>query len=263
MVNTYFKMLNNSIQEKYTNGIISDVQTSLRNSCTHLNPNIYDTIQKLENNTGPENIFDINTLLKCYILNQMIKDTSNDINTTSTLEKVLKDTPNPNIKYNKEENAYYKLTNNKYTRDDTIQEIEENGYYTVVVQQDSYSYKIKKKYNTENSIHSLQLLEPNGTIVSDKWQASEIIGMRKEFAHRHRYTGYSGSSCDLIASLLNKLTTPIETGLYMDKQYKLFKWSEKDKCFIRETKKEAKSPLLTDYEFINKIVIRKEYTGVK
>ena len=87
--------------------------------------------------------------------------------------------------------------------------------------------------------------------------------MKKEYVYQHKYNGYCGESSDLVASLLNKLSAPVESGYYMDKTCQLYKWSELKKCFIRKAD-EFNSPLLTDYDFSkNNIVIRKEYSGKK
>lgn len=263
MVNTYFKMLNQSIQEKYTNNIISDIQTNLRDNCATISSNLYDAINDFEINSRDKKEFDINTLLKYYVLNQILKETGSSQPNNRNFENLLKSTANCNIKYNSEEQVYYKLDHNRFTREDSIQKVEDDGSYITIIQPRLSSYKIKRSHDARDNLLNIQLLDAEGKVVCDKWHAAEILGMKKEYKHRHQYTGYSGNSCDLIASLLNKLKSPIETGLYMDKHYMLYKWSETQKCFIRDAQQELKSPLLTDYEFSNKIVIRKEYTGIR
>ena len=109
----------------------------------------------------------------------------------------------------------------------------------------------------------LQLITSYGTAESNKHNAAEILNMRREFAKKHKYSGYSGNSSDLVASLLNKISAPVETGFYMDRACNFYKWSEYEKAFIRNLQYEQHSPLMRDYEFEeNSIVIKKEYTGI-
>lgn len=261
MTNTYFKMLNNSIQENFTNKIITDVQNSVRKNIELKKPDnldIYDMVKNLENSSSFSKDIDINTLLKYYVLNQIIKDSKTNLNSQ---EEVFKNTPNLNIKFNSKDKKYYQLIDNTFVKNEKIETVDEIGNYTIIEAKNSYSYKIKKVFDINDNILSLQVINPLGNVESCKLHAIEILGMKKVLTQKHKYTGYSGNSSDLMATILNKFCNPIETGYYMDKTYKIYLWSEPQKCFIRNFTVESKSPLLTDYEFTNEFVIRKEYTG--
>ena len=262
MANTYFKMLNNSVQNKYTESIIVDVQNDLKLSARFGGANLYDMLLEIKDGNVDDK-FDINTLLKFYVLNQLIKDGDVVSKENKTIEPEFIDTPNSNIKINKESNKYFRLINGNYEEADDIEFVYDDGSYSVIEQQRSSSLKIRKVYTVSDSILSVQLLDSFKNVIDNEAQVSELLGMKKEYAKKHKYSGISGQSSDLVASFLNKLTSPVETGCYMDKRGCLYKWNSLKKCFFRNYQVECKSPLLVDYEFKNNTVIRKEYTGIK
>ncbi len=261
MANTFFKMLNESVQNKYTESIIAGVQKDLKENSGTIGLNLYDVIQEIEKDSSQKG-FDINVLLKCYVLNQIIKETNVAVEKKQEEKNLFTDTANPTIKVNVQDKKFYKLKDNHLVISEEIESVNEDGSYVVIEKKNTFSYVIKKTYSKEDVVLSIQLVCPGGRIESNKFYAAEILGMKKEFAQKFKYSGISGESNDIIAILLNKLNSPVETGYYMDKSYNLYKWSDMRKCFIRNLKEEAKSPLLTDYEFVNKIVIRKDYTGI-
>ena len=74
----------------------------------------------------------------------------------------------------------------------------------------------------------------------------------------------SGHSTDFIASIKNKLSSPIDTEMFLDKYCNCYKWSFKKKAFVRNISANTTSPLLVDYEYLsNGSVLKKEYTGIK
>lgn len=257
MANTYFKMLNNSIKEEFTNNIIKDIQCDLHQTSKTLKNDIFDSVKDFSTNNNDVKNIDINNLLKYYVLNQIMQDNQK----TLKAEPTVVDTANPNIKKDRDNN-FYKSVNGKLELVNNIKCINNDGTYTTVETKPTSSFKISKTYNKDNQLISIQVTSPNNSFAG-KLEASEILGMKKVYTQKFKYSGYSGESSDLITSLLNKIYTPKETSSYMDKSCNFYKWSEAKKCFERNFIAESKSPLLTDYEFSNKIVIEKEYTGIR
>lgn len=261
MSNTYFKVLNNNTKAQFIDKIISDVQNDLRFSSQDIKSNILDAVLETKRSVSTKEDLDINNLLKYYVLNQIMKD-NNTESQKEKFEKSLEQTANPNIKFNVSDKKYYRLKGNEYMLAEEIITVDTDGSYTTIEKRRSSSFNIRKTYSNTDKVLSIQLLDSFNNIIDDKWQVAEILEMKKEFAKKHKYAGYSGNSSDFIAGFLNKISQPIETGCYMDKQCNLYKWSVLKKCFIRSNQIEHKSALLIDYEFTNNIVIRKEYTGV-
>lgn len=260
MTNAYFKIVNNSIQKQFTDSIITEIQKELTAESENLN--LYDMIKEINRDSDSCKDFDINTLLKYYVLNQIIKENQQETKKQKGQKNLFKDTANPNIKINTHDNKYYKQEEDRFIKAEEITEINDDGSYILIESKKTSSYQVKKVYSIEDKILSIQLVGPDNEAEKNKWHAAEILGMKREFAQKFKYAGYSGNSSDVIATILNKFTSPTETGLFMDKYGNLFKWSELSKCFIRNLNAESKSPLLTDYEFVNSIVIRKDYTGI-
>lgn len=256
MSNTYLKMMNKRIQNQYIDSIISDVQHNLKSETSFDNLDLYDL---LSNINKEKTDVDINKLLKYYVLNQLVKEE----NPPQKEEISFVDTNNPKIKICTKDNTYYKLSNNKYDKAPEIETVNEDGSYITVEEIKLSLYKIKKEYDANCNVCSIQLIGPDGNIEKNKYHIAEILSMRKEVTQKHKYSGFSGNSFDIITAILNKLSTPIETGCYMDKNYNIYRWSEIKKAFVRNFKSEAKSPFLTEYEFANNIVIRKDYTGIQ
>ena len=259
MANTYFKMLNISTRDQFKENIITEVQRNLTASAKKINESLYDAVADIKSNKVSGKDLDINILLKYYMINQFLKETKEEVPTKQKLEE----TANPNIKFDKVENKFYKLTDKTFEVAETIKEVNKDGSYIVIEEKINSSYKTKKVYDKNDILTKLQLITSYGTAESNKHNAAEILNMRREFAKKHKYSGYSGNSSDLVASLLNKISAPVETGFYMDRACNFYKWSEYEKAFIRNLQYEQHSPLMRDYEFEeNSIVIKKEYTGI-
>ena len=261
MKNTIQKNFNDNISNQYKDNIIANIQKNLKDTTQELNNNIFDLINEINADNLDSKDINVNALLKYYVFNQLLE---NQKEKEEEKFKKFLDTKNPTIKKNEEDNKYYKLFNNEYIPLGNIVEIFEDGTYIKIEKITHSLYKTKNFYNSDHSLTSIQLLNPQGAVVSNKWQAAEILGLRKEVAQKFKYSGFSGNSNDIIATVLNKITPPSETGYYMDKTCNFYKWCEIRKTFISQNQKFAHSPLLTDYSFEkSSIVIRKEYTGIK
>lgn len=256
MANTYFKMLNNSVKNEFTNNIISEVQRDLQASSRILKNDIFESVKEISNSNNIKD-FDINNLLRYYVLNQILKDSKQEIDTKPKYE----DTANINIKKDKENN-YYRYINNEYVPAKNIQTVNEDGSYITIETRQNSSFKVKRFYNNNDQAINVQILGTNNSFVG-KLETVELLGLKKVYTQKFKYSGYSGESSDVIATVLNKICAPRDTDSYMDKSCNFYKWSETRKCFERNFMAESKSPLLTDYEFSNKIVIQKEYTGIR
>ena len=261
MANTYFKMINASTKEKFTESIISGIQQDLVFNAKMMNLDLNDVVK---DNTILKNHaeLDVNTVLKYYLLKQILKEEPKKAEKV-VAKNVYSDTANPTIKKNLIDNKYYKFVNNEYLLAEQIQTVEADGSFVLHKKKNNSLYTIKETYNIENELIALQLLIPNGTEETNNHIVAEALELKQEFVQKFKYSGYSGNSTDVVATILNKIVSPTETGYYMDKYCNFYKWSVRTSSFIKNNKLKTKPALLADYEFTrNRIVVRKEYTGV-
>ena len=260
MANVYFKVLNRNISRQYTENIISGLQKELSVSTKVLNQDLFDMSWGF---LSQQNGINVEGLLKYYLLNQIIKNSTSEKLQLETETKYMR-TANETYFIDITENKYYKKSGKNWIPAEDVVKVNKDGSYIVNEKKNNSTYIYRKTYNTNDALISLQIIAPDGNIVSNKYQVIELTGMRKEYAQKYKYAGFSGNSNDIIAAVLNKFSSPVETGYYMDKHYNLFKWDERNKCFIRNLNDFNASPLLIDYDFShNKQVIRKEYTGIR
>lgn len=260
MVNTYYKHLNTALNDSGKNEFIKNIQRDLTDSAKLLNDSVDELITEFNCNKLNKNL-DINSLLKYYLLNQILKNETENIKAS---EEIFQKTANSNIYKKINTNEYYWLKNGEYKLDEEIELVNEDGSYNKIKRFSTSSYKIRNYYSIDNKIVAFQLISPTDLIVNNKWQIIEILNLRKELVNRYKYSGFSGNSSDIVASLLNKLNPPVESGLYMDRHYNLLKWQPKDSKFLLVTNTNIVSPLLCDYSFETRgIVIKKEYTGIR
>lgn len=260
MANVYYKILNRSISTNYAENVISDLQKELLNSTEVYREDLFDLTNKMKTK---RNGLDIDSILKYYVVNQILKNAAQEAKEEQNKNKFV-NTRNNNIKRNLNENKYYKLSGEKWVPADNISEVLEDGSYVVNDKKKNSGYVYKKTYSADDKLLSVQLIGRNGRIVNNKAEVIELMEMKKEFAQRFKYSGYSGNSNDFVAAILNKFSAPYETGYYMDSHYNLLKWCDRDRCFYANIEDCNNSPLLTDYEFENsRKVIRREYTGIR
>ena len=266
MVNAYHKILNGKTAQKFNVNVISDIQKSLTESAKFLNNNLQNLTQDVQLGHLNKDDIDINTLLKYYLLNQLINHNSGEKFSEKDLldQNEFVDTANPMIKLDKATNKFYMNNGNDLQLAEEIQTVNDNGSYIITEQINHSTYVIKKLFDINNNLKSFQLIDSNNSAVKNKWEVVQILGMKKEFVQKYKYAGFSGNSNDIVASLLNRFAAPVETGCYMDKQCNLYKWHHSTSSFVIYRNLATRSPLLTDYEFEkNDIVIRKEYKGIK
>lgn len=259
MSNTYFKIINRSIKEKYTNSIVDEIQKDLVNQSKFFDTNLEDIFDMTSKTSNISNKLDINVLLKCYLIKQLLNEKDSKQAETKAL-----DTANPNIKKNPVNNKFYRLSNNELTEANEIETVNNDGSYIVIEKRQNSSYKIKKIFDINDTLTSFQLIDQNNNSEVNIRLIAEFLNLKKIYTYKFKYSGYSGDSADFITGLLNKFNAPLETGYYMDKYFNYYEWSPYKKAFIRNQKAEITSPYMVDYEFAsNGNVIRKEYTGVK
>lgn len=261
MANVYYKILNRNIRTNYTENIISGIQRELYASARVLNEDLFDVSQSLN---AKRSGLDVDSLLKYYLINQLLKTLPEN---TKDENKIVKNyLKTANKKFRKDpykEDVYYTWTEDKWIVAENVIKVNDDGSYIVNEQRENSHYVYSRHYSIDDVLLSIQIINPEGKIVHNKLHAAELLNLRQEFVLKHKYSGYSGNSSDVIAEILNKFSSPIETGLYMDRYYNLFKWNNKEKCFYKLDSNEQ-SPLLTDYDFReSKKVIKKEYTGIK
>lgn len=251
MANTYFKILNNSTQSEFKGDVLLSVQSQLKSDLQEI---LYHKISAKHYASDRNcNDLDVNTLLKYYLLEQLSTPTrGKDIN--------LEDTANPDIKKCTSKNMYYMLFGNEYKYIPKIVSVNDDGTYLTIEAKSTSKYKIERTYSISHLPLKIRLISPSGEVITDKWQVVEILGLKKEYMYKYKYSGYSGNSSDVVSTLLNHIIKPMETGLYMDTSYHFYKWNDKLKAF--EISEAQSSPMLTDYEFTSSnIVIRREYLG--
>lgn len=260
MANVYFKVLNRNISRQYTENIISGLQRELSASTRVLNQDLFDVSGSF---LAKKNGLNVEGLLKYYLINQILKNDPAEKLKLDTDGKYMR-TANPNYYIDLSTNKFYKKSGKDWVLAEDVVKVNHDGSYVVNEIKNNSSYIYKKVFNVNDALISLQLIDPDGHVVKSKYQVIELTGMRKEYAQKYKYSGYSGNSNDIMAAVLNKFSNPVETGYYMDRCYNLFKWDERKKCFVRNLNDFHASPLLIDYDFSNnKQVIRKEYTGIR
>lgn len=191
------------------------------------------------------------------MLNQIIEEV-NDSNSKQSYY----DTKNSNIKKD-ESGKYYRVKGSSVILDESIVSVNDDGSYIVQEKQCVHSIKILKTYDADNKALSIQVLDGAGNIVFNKNLAAELIGLRREYKKKYKYSGYSGNSNDIVAGLRNMFSSPIETGYFMDFHCNFYKWQASTSSFVRVAEREGDSPLLMDIEFRdNGTILRQEYTGV-
>ena len=255
MSNTFVKIMNNKISNHCNHNVICDIQSDLRTQTKILGQILYDDIMKNKNFKD----VDVNTLLKCYVLEQILTQDSN-------LQKktIYQPTPNPDIKFNSEDKKYYIKRNKNEVCCDNITKINDDGSYIVVEAIRNSVLKIKKTYDKEHRISEIQISLGNGYYETNVQHAAELLEFKKLYSLKYKYAGFSGNSKDILATIKNKFCIPKDTSIFIDKYCNCYKWSYKKKAFIRNISSDSTSPLLVDYEFLsNGKVIKKEYTGKK
>ena len=254
MANSYFKMLNTKMKADYKNNFISDLQKDLRNSLHKEEDDLFSMLNARNNKSQG---LDINLLLKYYMLNQIMGASQSKID-----EVKYADTSNPEIKCDKNGN-YYRVVNGDLIYDRTIKNVKADGGYIIEEKKNEHSLKVLKSFDKNGNILSLQVFDNNDNVVKNKHYAAELIGLRREYKKKYKYSGYSGNSRDMVASLKNFLSTPIETGYFMDFHCKFYKWQQDSATFVRMQDRDNDSPLLVDIEFCdNGTVLRQEYIGI-
>lgn len=256
MANSYHKLLNNQIKTSYKEKFIAGLHEELKRSVRAEGDDLFSMVNSLEQNNKPSKL-DINLLLKYYMLNQIIDGSKEEVS-----KQQYHDTKNPSIK--KDENGkYYRVVDNSTVLDENIVSVNTDGSYIVQEKQNVNSIKIQRIYDIDNKALSVQVVDIAGNKIMNKNLAAELIGLKREYKKKYKYSGYSGNSSDMLAGIRNMLSTPVETGYYMDFHCVFYKWSSVNSCFVRAVERDSDSPLLVDIEFRdNGTIIRQEYTGI-
>ena len=252
MANSYFKMLNNKVNAAYKEEFISGLHSDLKRSVKQ-EDDLYSMLANI--NSSDANGLDINLLLKYYMLNQLMNNNKSE-------QPNLSDTPNSQIKKDCD-GKYYRLKSDSYVKEDGIQRVNDDGSYIVADIRHNHSFKIIKTYNPDNQITSIKVIDASGSSITNKNIAAELIGLKKEYKKKYKYSGYSGNSKDMVATIRNMFSSPVVTGYYIDSRCLFYKWHSSTGSFVRMFSREAESPLLVDIEFRdNGTVLRQEYTGI-
>lgn len=256
MANSYYKLLNNKIKTSYKEKFIAGLHEELKRSVRSEGDDLFSMVNAIKKNNKSSKL-DINLLLKYYMLNQLMEDSNED-----DIRQKYIDTKNPNIKID-ENGKYYRVQNCSFISDESIVSVNADGSYIVQEKQSVSSITIQKTYDVNNKAVSVQVIDIAGNKIINKNLAAELIGLKREFKKKYKYSGYSGNSRDMIAGIRNMLSSPVETGYFMDFHCTFYKWSSVNSCFVRAVERDSDSPLLVDIEFRdNGTIIRQEYTGI-
>ena len=255
MANCYYKFLNNKINSEYREQLMSELQDDIKKSVNADSADVYSMIKSL-NSIKPQEL-DMSLLLKCYMLNQILN--------SSNIKHVINeftDTKNPNIKTDKN-GKYYRIITGKIERDDSIIAVNDAGSYTKQEKRHGNSFSINKTYDINDQLISINVTNHAGKFQSNPVIVAEILGLKQEYKKKFKYSGYSGNSRDMVATICNLFFSPVETGYYVDFHCICYKWQYSTSSFIRVFGRECDSPLLVDIEFLeNGTVLRQEYTGI-
>lgn len=255
MANCFYKILNNKISAKYREKFISELQLDLKNSANIEDDDLYSMVSNISKNDVRE--LDINTLLKYYMLNQIMEDAKR-----KEAQPQLLDTKNPNIKKDSG-GMYYRIKDGDAQPDLNLHTVNNDGSYTIKEQRYSSSLIVVKTYNINNQITSIKVTDGAGNANPNKNVVAELLDLRREYKRKYKLSGYSGNSKDIVAVIRNIFSSPIETGYYIDYRCSCYKWQYSTSSFERMFNREAESPYLVDIEFRdNGTVIRQEYSGI-
>ena len=258
MSNSYYKVLNSKITSNQESKFINDLHSELRNSIKKDDNDLYTMLADFGKGYKSKNL-DINLLLKYYLLNQIIESTKE---TVYNKDNGYIDTPNPNIKTNKD-GKFFKISDNSVKEDKSIISVDSNGSYTIEEKNCYKLINIIKVIDINDIVISIQVKDNRGNIIRNRELASELVGLRREYKKKYKYSGYSGNSRDMVTHVKNLLSMPIETGYFMDFHCSYYKWLPSTSAFVRMFDRDSESPLLVDIEFQdNGTVLRQEYTGI-
>lgn len=259
MANVYYKILGGNIRTDYTEHIITGIQRELYASAKIIDEDLFDVSRGL---TTKRSGLDVDSLLKYYVINQLLKTLPANENDKSDVKKQYVKTAHNKYYKNVKDDKYYEWSGERWVIAAGVSLVNNDGSYVISEKQTS-AYTYEKLYGNDDILISMRIINPEGKVVSNMAQVVELLNLRQEYVLRYKYSGYSGNSNDIVASILNKFSSPIETGFYMDKYYNLFKWNKKEKSFIK-VESHNQAPLLIDYDFgQSRKVIKKEYTGIR
>lgn len=261
------------------NDVIKDVQQSIFFEKTLDDSNIYDFINNLNSTTQKNNSVvnrrntnngDYSIALKLFLQNfiannlqsieymhaQILQKQINELNLSHT----------HNERFMVDRNGdYYQLEGHLYKIVPEVINVAENGFYTMkepIPNRDDYF--LLTTYNSEDIPVTLKAVDLKNTALTSLRVCVKILGLKKEFVNKHKRSGYSGNSFDLLANLFNCISKPTETGYYMDKKYNFYRWDTLESCFKIDTRKGLTpgSAILAEYEFKDaKTVLRTDYSG--
>ena len=164
-----------------------------------------------------------------------------------------------------DEGYYYQLENNIYEKVPEIIDVIDDGSYilkTPIKYKSSY-FQVTY-YNKKDVPIDIRVVDINNKTVKSLHLVAKLLGLRKEYVKKFKYSGYNGHSFDVCARLFNLFVKPLESGCYMDEKYNFYTWDALSFCLRIDIRKDLKpgSAMLSQYEFIDeKTVVRTDYNG--
>ena len=197
MANVYFKIINKNISRSFTEQIISGLQRELSDSTKILNEDLFDATRLIGTRRSG---LDVNSLLKYYVINQILKEVPENKPENKTCEQYLP-TANENFHKNSSDNKYYKKAGDKWILAEAVTNVYSDGSYEISEKKNNFAYTFKKVFDIEDRLISVQVISHSGSVVKSMEQVVELMNLKKEFARRFKYSGYSGNSNDIVAAV--------------------------------------------------------------
>ena len=256
MANTYYKLLKQD-KTDYQENLLKYSERAKTSEVEAVSDDLYSFVQDFNEYTKVDKS-SINSLLKCYIA--QVNSVNEVIEEEKPEDKYIK-TSNPNIRFDAETNKYYKLTDGIWSKAKNISAVNNDGTYVMILKSFDLVNKFRKVFSSDDELIEIQVLDSKNNVIKNKSVASKALNLKKELSEKHKYSGYIGHSNDIATLIANKLSPLRETGYYMDRHCCFYIWNEEVNSFV-VVKKGVDYPLLTEFEFKNNTVVRKEYTGV-
>ena len=282
MKNNFKENLNKKIISDISNGTIFGLQNQLSCEARNGMEDIYEAFKALDqgksssflsknfyHNIRLDNNFDYGLALNIF-MQKFLMENKNEIENMryNYIEKQrselgIRETNNPNY-YIDRNNNYYSFDYDKFIKENSIINVEEDGSYITKDAICNSEYYVIKKYTSKDLIKTLYVVDKHERKITKITDAIKLLRLKKEVVKRFKRVGYCGKSFDTCADLLNAFCKPSETGFYSDNKFNFYRWDYKNCQFIRQTREgnTPGAPNISDYEQKDsKTIVRTDYTG--
>ena len=171
-------------------------------------------------------------------------------------------TANPNF-MRAANGMYYRLNEYEYVEEASVLSVDEAGNYVIESKLNRANDILITTYDMTNKPVAFKIADSSKVIYKSERNVARKLNMKKEYVYPNKLHGYSGNSSGLAAIIKNMLSAPIPSGCYFYRNYTFFKWNA-EKCQFEINVREGKSlgsPLMSDYEIEEDMVLRTDYDG--